>query len=301
MKSSLVVIVLFALAHHPTIAQNKAGKLAGFLDQETPTIKPAIFAPGLVSLKDEYEFGSVFSNDGNEFYYAVNVGPIAEIRCIKRKGGKWSKPITVITNDKYSHNDPFLSPDDNKLFFISDRPMDGAGEKKDYDIWYMERTGDRWSSPISAGPSINTNQNEYYVSFSKRGTIYFASNGRSSAVDNNNYEICSAEASGKDFKEAQTLPETINTSSYEADVYVAPDESYLIFCADRPDGIGKGDLYISFKLKDNSWSKSKNMGNVINTSEHELCPFVTNDGKYFFFTSNKDIYWVDAKVIETMR
>jgi hypothetical protein len=57
---------------------------------------------------------------------------------------------------------------------------------------------------------------------------------------------------------------------------------------------------ISFK-KNGVWSKAINMGEKINTKAHELCPFVTNDGKYFFYTSNKDIYWVDAGIIESFR
>ena len=87
----------------------------------------------------------------------------------------------------------------------------------------------------------------------------------------------------------------------EADVFIAPNESYMIFCSIREDGFGQGDLYISFKKDDNNWTTAKNMGATINTKYHELCPVVTRDGKYFFFTSNQDIYWVDAKVIEKYR
>ena len=75
----------------------------------------------------------------------------------------------------------------------------------------------------------------------------------------------------------------------------------MIFCADRPEGLGRGDLYISFKDGNGNWTKSKNMGEKINTIGHELCPFVSKDEKYFFYTSNKDIYWVSAKVIDDFR
>jgi len=47
------------------------------------------------------------------------------------------------------------------------------------------------------------------------------------------------------------------------------------------------------------------MGERINTEAGEYKPFVTYDGKYFFFSSsrsgNGDIYWVDAKTIEELR
>ncbi|MDX1641920.1 MAG: hypothetical protein R3220_09505, partial [Balneolaceae bacterium] len=59
----------------------------------------------------------------------------------------------------------------------------------------------------------------------------------------------------------------------------------------------RGYLYICFKEKNENWSEAKNMGNLINTAEHELCPFVTKDGNYLFYTSDGDIYWVDAGIL----
>jgi Tol biopolymer transport system component len=42
---------------------------------------------------------------------------------------------------------------------------------------------------------------------------------------------------------------------------------------------------------------------IVSTERNELNPVFTPDGKYLFFTRNinrsGDIYWVDAKVIET--
>ena len=79
--------------------------------------------------------------------------------------------------------------------------------------------------------------------------------------------------------------------------FIAPDESYMIYCSIRKDGLGKGDLYISFKDNKGDWSEAVNMGNSINTENHELCPFVSADGKYLFYTSNGDIYWVSTKIL----
>ena len=100
------------------------------------------------------------------------------------------------------------------------------------------------------------------------------------------------------FLSPEILPKEINTDRYEADVFVAPDESYLIFCAIRRDGLGRGDLYISFKDENGNWTQAKNMGTAINSENHELCPFVSRDGKYFFYTSNQDIYWVSTEIFE---
>lgn len=267
-----------------------------YLGLTPPSATPEVFAPGLISTAEEYEFGSIFNKDGTEFYYGVNVGGREEIRFCKLSEIGWSSPTTIMSHERYGYNDPFLSPDEQRLYFISRRALDGEGELKDYDIWYAERAGEGWSDPINAGPTINTEGEEYYISFTQEGTMYFSSN-----KVNFNFDIYSSAFVDGEFQAALPLSDAINTTNYEADVFVDPGESYLIFCARRPDGIGEGDLYISFKREDGTWTPSKNMGEPFNTPGHELCPFVTVDGKYFFFTSNKDIYWVDAQVIEELR
>ena len=160
-------------------------------------------------------------------------------------------------------------------------------EEFDHDIWYVEKTENGWSDPINAGPNINSNGSEYYISFTNDGTMYFSSNREALS----NFDIYSSKILDEEFQKAIPLDDSINTAHYEADVFVDPDESYIIFCANRPKGLGMGDLYISFKNADGTWSQSKNMGEPINSGYHELCPFVSKDGKYLFYTSNEDIYF----------
>lgn len=272
-----------------------------YLNQKPPGLTPEKFAVGMVSLPDQYEFGSIFSQDGNEFYYAANVGERAEIRVMKHLNGSWSKPQRVIKNEIFSYNDQFFSPDERRLYFISDMPLDGQGEKKDYDIWFIKKEGDGWSAPINAGDAINSEKNEYYVSFTQSGTMYFSSNVGTGETNKSNYDIYSSKQINGVFQPPMRLSSEVNSEYYEADVFVAYDESYLIFCGDRPKGLGHGDLYISFKNTDGTWTKAKNLGETINTPGHELCPFVSKDGKYFFYTSNKDIYWVDAALLKKFK
>ncbi len=272
-----------------------------YLDQKPPSITPEIFAPGIISTTNEYEFGSVFSKDGTEFFYGVDTGERAEIRYTRLEKGVWMKPKTIISSNTYGFNDPFLSPDEDRLYYISDMPLNKKGNNKDYDIWYSEKRPYGWSKPINAGKNINTDKNEYYISFTDDGTMYFASNRSLNENDNSNFDIYTSKFKQNEFQKPIKLPGAINTKAYEADVFVAPDESYVVFCATRKNGLGRGDLYVSFKKEDGTWTISKNMGTPINTKGHELCPFVTKDGKYFFYTSNKDIYWVDAKILEQYR
>ena len=217
---------------------------------------------------------------------------------MKCENNAWTKPVILLSHEKYGYNDPFLSPDGQRLFFITDRALDGKGDKKHIDIWYIQRAGRGWSEPVNAGPEINTNKNEYYISFTKNGSMYFSSNGGTSSDNDKNYDIkTSGDKNGK-FQPSSTLSDAINTSNYEADVFISPDEKYIIYCSERSEGKGKGDLYISFKDENGKWLPARNIGEPVNTSGYEFCPFVTNDNKYLFFSRDGEVYWVSTKAIK---
>ncbi len=272
-----------------------------YLGQEPPDLTPALFAPNFIST-EESEFGSVFNATGSEFYYGVDVNGKSEIRYSERIHDQWSTPRKLLPTEKYGHNDPFLSPDEDRLYFISKRTLDGLEEKEDHDIWYVVRNPNGWSQPIHAGTNINSRGNEYYISFTDEGAMYFSSNVNAPEErKSTDLDIYSARLLKGEFQKPISVGDSINTDAYEADVFIDPAEKYLIYCSIRPDGLGRGDLYLSFKNADGTWSKSLNMGATINTEHHELCPFVSRDGKYFFYTSNQDIYWVSAEIITVIK
>jgi hypothetical protein len=101
-----------------------------------------------------------------------------------------------------------------------------------------------------------------------------------------------------EFTEPVNVGAPVSSEYNEGDVLIAPDESFLIFVSvDRPGSYGSGDLYITFRKDDGSWSDPINLGEKINTEHYDFCPVITPDGKYFFYSSNGDIYWVDAEIL----
>ena len=55
----------------------------------------------------------------------------------------------------------------------------------------------------------------------------------------------------------------------------------------RGDSYGDNDLYISYKIGENHWSAPKNMGNRINSSQREVTPHLSADGRELYFASNR--------------
>ncbi len=289
-----IVVILFSCSQ----MQSQGGN---YIDDDIPGLVPKKFAKDFISKDSIYEYGSVFNKSVDKFYYAVDQNGKADIRRSLFKNGVWSEPEIIIEDSLYSFNDPFLSPDETKLYYISDLPRNEADTINDIDIWYSEINANGLSKPINAGPQINSDANEYYISFTQVGAMYFATNKEHFQDRRHDFDIYKSPYIDGAFQEAIKLPETVNTSAYEADVFIAPDESYIIFCSFKRSGLGEGDLYISFKDENNEWTKAVNMGAPINSEHHELCPFVSHDGKYLFYTSNQDIYWVSAKIIEDIK
>ena len=271
-----------------------------YFGQKIPKETPELFTPNIISKPNRYEFGCTLSKDGSEFYFGVDNNGVMEIHYSNLVDGVWSSQGKLFESDSISYNDPMFSYDDTRLYFISNRSFDAKKVKQDTDIWYIERENinSKWSKPINLGLPVNSQSNEYYASLTKNGTLYFASKDQSKDAPRYAYNIYRSEYRDELFQKPKILPGSINTKEYEADVFISPDESYMIFCSIRKNGLGEGDLYISFKDEAGNWSEAVNMGQPINTDKHELCPFVSKDGKYLFYTSNQDIYWVSMDIIE---
>jgi len=255
----------------------------------------------VISLPDRGEFASVFSADGTEFIFGVGNGKTTEILSTRLIGDTWTEPRTIVSEERYSFMDAFLSPDETQLYYISNKPLDGQGEPKDPDLWFSVRTEDGWGPPQNGGPVLNSDGGEYYVSFTDEGTLYFTTNRAAAEGDDSNFDIHAAAQVDGEFQKPIPLGDSVNSDEYDGDVFVAPDESYLIFSSGRTGGLGNGDLYVSFRTADGEWTEAKNMGPGINTENQDYCPFVTRDGRYLFYSRNRDIYWVDASILDTYR
>jgi hypothetical protein len=95
----------------------------------------------------------------------------------------------------------------------------------------------------------------------------------------------------------------LNTPHLDAHPGIALDESFMVFHSSRPGSLGT-DLYLSVRRLDGSWTPARNLGPRVNSTKHQLGPYISPDNKYLFFTrcdgsnpytDTADIYWVSLK------
>lgn len=187
-------------------------------------------------LNSAYNEGpACFSADGKTIYFTRNMmGKKNKLEASKESvnnfeiytatysGGSWSQPeLLNIDNKNYSVGHPALSKDERRLYFVSDMPGGYGGT----DIYYTQQDCGKWSTPINAGATINTSENEMFpvVSIDENGTeyLYFSSEGHPGMGGLDLY--CSKVKDNSSFSIPVHLNAPLNSSS---------DDFGIIFSAD---------------------------------------------------------------------
>ncbi len=273
-------------------------KLTGpYLGQKPPGIVPEIFAPGIVS-KEGIQSKLLIVPDGNEVIYKnmIATGNASADRkmsfmSIKQLNGHWGSHVDIPFSLEFMNDEPALSHDGQKLFFVSNRPKaDSVQPQKMPDIWVSEKTYGGWSAPQNIGMPVNTEGIEVQPFYSTDNKLYF---GRKDGIYYSQY-------SNGQFSDPVKLDDNIFKGRVRG-VCISPDNKTLVVHSDMPGGFGNWDLYISFIGKSGNWTQLINMGNTVNTDQSEANATFSPDGKYLFFSRGDDIYWVSAKIIEELR
>lgn len=305
--------------------KNGFPKLSGsYLGKKPPGKKSELFGDRILSTGLS-ELNTVFFPGGKEVIFSVQYGDMKwALVMTKEENGRWIEPEVAPFSGEYGGVDPFVSYDGNRVYFCSNRPTE-AGEpaKADYDIWYVDRSDGSWGKPIRMDESINSSTHEFYPTLTRNGTLYFQSR-RPGGIGNS--DIYRAELIDGRYVEAECLPEPVNSSGFEGDAMIAPDESYIIVSTSRGTQPMAADLYISFRKTGGKWTDLINMGPDINGPGGENCQILSPCGRYLFFTGRRynpektpatyselkarqnrslnglgDSFWVDAKIIDELR
>jgi hypothetical protein len=239
-----------------------------------------IFAAGVVSTNDV--FASTFTPDGRTVVFTKFSPPKPMTLLTSRlESGRWTAPVPLPFSGTWRDLDPAFSPDGHRLYFSSARPSgpSPADTMSGTDTWYADREGDGWSAPRRLSEPVNGAATDMYPSATARGTLYFDSNrsaGRRMAFR------AERNADGT-LAAPELLPAAINADSGASNLFVDPDEQYVVFGARRAGGAGEMDLWISWRER-GAWTTPRNLGPLVNTTAVEFCPFVSRDGRYLYFT-----------------
>ncbi len=250
-------------------------------ESDKPLPDPVLFGEGVISTP-ENEGGMTFTPDGRSAYFTLGTASdsFSAILVSHFKDGRWATPEIAEFSGQFKDQDPAISPDGSRLFFASSRPAEGK-QKRDMDIWVVDKTASGWSEPKNLGAPINTTGLELHPCVALDGTLFFSAVRAGGLGRTDIYR--SRLVDGK-YSEPENLGPGVNTASEEWMGCVAPDESFLIFSSWR--GPQTFNLYLSRKAN-GAWQPAVDLGPGVNTNAAETSPSLSPDGKYLFFMSRR--------------
>lgn len=146
---------------------------------------------------------------------------------------------------------------------------------------------------VNVGEGVNTAEDEYWPCLNAEANeLVFT---RLLKTDKNGQKLplpqedlyLSKKVSGV-WQKAVPLGSPVNTPDNEGAQCISADGRLLFFTGcGRSDGQGSCDIYMSVK-KEGKWSIPVNLGPPVNTSAWESQPSVSADGRYLYYTSNRN-------------
>ena len=264
---------------HAAMASSAMGT-AEHEDAATPESAAVLFAEEIFG-RNSGDYGMVFAPDGRTIFFtrAMPTAGSEAIYFTRLVAGQWSEPEPASFSGRFHDREPYVSPDGNRVYFASRRPLRGRAQKQDFDIWYVERRGENWGDPVHVD-AVSSPYNDDYPAVAADGTLVFARND-----DADNVNLWIAYGSDRGLVEPRVLGRPINTVFAEADPWIAPDGRFIIFSSPQisPDAQGQGDLYVIHR-RGEAWTRPASLGVQVNSVGHEYGAALSPDGATFFFS-----------------
>jgi hypothetical protein len=267
----------------------QTGLKGPYFGQASPGKTPQLFAPGVVSLLASSEYAITFSSDGKELYYTRSGNPQVTMVCRETAEG-WTAPAPASFSAGFSAHEPFLTFDGKRIFWGWFRPIppgEPNRQRMDYGIWASDRTPAGWAEPKFVGQGM-------YITATADGQFYITDhtelpNGYLAKVRMVDGKFAGFERlKGGMEKLRDRYPNIAHPA-------IAPDGSYIVF-----DVEGGPHLFVCFRNSDGTWSEA------IDLIRHGIDPRggiakISPDGKYLFFGTGGDIFWVSTALVEDLR
>ena len=202
-----------------------------------------------------HESTSVVTKDGSVMYFTRNNfldgkkykdqnGVIRlKIYSAEYIEGEWTNIVELPFNsDSYSVAHPVLSPDEKRLYFVSDMP----GSYGESDIFMTQIIGDGTFGPIvNLGKNINTGARETFPFITKEGVLYFSSDGHSGL---GGLDIFATKIAFDEYDQPiVNVGKPINGPTDDFAFIIDNEQKEGYFSSNRPGGMGEDDIYRFFE------------------------------------------------------
>lgn len=267
------------------IAEKKSNTLKISLEQND--ITNLIYSGKPLSLKDDSFFGVKAPNfDHSAFvidrvkisYYPYVPDGVNFVDNIDYDLDRINLGNTI--NSEISEISIKITPDGKNMFF-------GRKYGKDQ-ILHSELINGEWTLPKILPFPVNRRDNHnVIVAISGDGNrIYIEGNYN----EKNQYTkkgLSYTDRTSEDWSDIVNITAPLkNVDGNQVSYFMSADRRYLISSLENDQSIGESDLFVSFLQEDGSYSELLNLGNVINTKDEEVTPFLAPDNETLYFSTD---------------
>jgi OOP family OmpA-OmpF porin len=198
-------------------------------------------------------------------------------------------------NTEFAELRPTVSADGNILFFIRENHPKNTkydAVRNSQDIWYAFRDSfGHWSEARHMGLPLNSYHYNAVFWISPDNNRILIRN----AFINGDYVGNGVSMSSLDKYGRWSKPEMLRIRNYgkydrgrQNGATMAQDGKTLLLYMSQQKGSFENDIYVSFLLKDDTWTEPKNLGKKINSPKtDEMTPYLAGDGVTLYFSSNR--------------
>lgn len=213
-----------------------------------------------------------------------------------KKSQRWVVYNIEKINSEYSDIAPAFYKDD--IVFCSTREgtiiknKEGASGEPFYNL-YSCKTGRlrQWHAPKIFSADLNTKDHEGPVTFSHDySEVYLTrcDNRQTTEGGTNKLKLFKSVKGTLGWSAPESFMFDDSASSF-AHPCISKNGKLFFFASDKPGGYGGSDIYVSFKLDSNLWSKPINLGPAVNTKGNELYPYFYEEEGLLYFSSDAHI------------
>ncbi len=214
---------------------------------------------------------------------------LTEIAIVENLGNK--------VNDVYDDYAPILSPSrKTTLYFASEKVTnigglrDKEGLQDEYlgtynsDIFSSQLINGEWTSVRSLDHLINSQRDDEILGFSSDATVMYYYKGYHSKRDGAIFTDTIRASEEIIFPKELSSPIRLKEGDTSPFFF---NDSIIIYAANKPDGYGGLDLYVTKRLQGKFWTRPQNLGPEVNSPYDEKHPFLAKDGRTIYFSSNR--------------
>tara|TARA_R110002096_G_scaffold429054_2_gene641524 strand:- start:3993 stop:8324 length:4332 start_codon:yes stop_codon:yes gene_type:complete len=206
-------------------------------------------------------------------------------------------------NSEAEESAPIPFMDGNKIYFVRTY-VDGTAKqiRQGQDIWSSERIDGNWNFAESLFDEVNDIGNNAVIGTSLDGNkVYIFNSVQSRRKKARGIAFTEKNVDGEWSKLKKIELKGLEIGEGYYSFFINPTENILLISMPPNPSTLDEDLFVSLKQADGTWGEVINLGTTINTSNYEISPYIAEDGKTLFFSSNGHVGMGSADIFVAYR